>query len=318
MSRPPAGPGGGFDHAPAVVSALDRAISEQFAWLTRWHRALLCGGVADAEALSAAAGTLGGFGTWFLHNQHHGLVNQPAIRALAGLDRRLREHGRALAARAARGAPLAAADYDAFMDQAARFIAEARRLERAFVAAAADLDPLTGVPNRQAMARELQRERARALRTGRPCALGLADIDHFKAINDTYGHAAGDRVLAAVADGFAGALRPYDAVYRYGGEEFLFCLPEASVAEAVGVLQRMLEALRTRAIALPGGGEGVRVTCSFGVAAIAADCDLDETIAQADRALYAAKQGGRARVCAWPPAAAADAGERLAGAITKR
>lgn len=288
----------GQNPSPELLYELDHAILEHLAWLKAWHRALLCGG-DDACALSAQTSALGRFGTWFLQNRDKGLVNQPAIRALAGLDRRLREHGRALAARAAHNPPLPAADYDAFMDEAARFVAEARRLERAFVAAVADLDPLTGIPNRQAMDRDLQREHARALRTSRPCAIALADIDHFKAINDTFGHAGGDRVLAAVADGFAGGLRPYDAVYRYGGEEFLFCLPEASVHAAILVLQRILDALRGRSIPL-GEGNSAHVTCSFGVASVAADCTLEESVARADRALYAAKAAGRARVCAWP------------------
>lgn len=285
---------------PDLLAALDRAIAEHLAWLTAWHRPVVCGADGDADAAVAAAGALSAFGTWFLRHQHDGLVDQPAIRALAGLERRIRGRGRALAARAVAGQPLPAADYLAWMEDAARFVAEARRLERAFVAAASDLDPLTGIPNRLAMERELGRERARALRTGRPCAIALGDIDHFKAVNDRYGHAAGDRVLAAVADGFAAGLRPYDAVYRCGGEEFLFCLPEAGIADAVPVMQRILDGLRTRAIALPGGG-AVTVTCSFGVAAIDAAEGLEQTIARADRALYRAKAAGRARVCAWTP-----------------
>jgi diguanylate cyclase (GGDEF)-like protein len=287
--------------SPELLDELDRAITEHLAWLKAWHRALLCEGGGDVDAVLATAGALSRFGTWFLRNQNEGLVDQPAVRALAGLERRIRGRGRALAARAAAGQPLAAPDYEAWMDDVARFVAEARRLERAFVAAFSDLDPLTGIPNRQAMERDLRRERARALRTARPCAIGLADIDHFKAINDNHGHAAGDRVLAAVADRFAAALRPYDAVYRFGGEEFLFCLPEAGVDDALHVMQRILDALRGRDVPLPGSG-AIAVTCSFGVAAIGAAESLEETIARADRALYMAKAAGRARVCAAPPA----------------
>lgn len=292
-------PRGRAAHVQDLLTELDLAVQEHFAWLKTWHHALLCGPAEAVVTLASEASDLGRFGTWFLRNQHSGLVNQPAVHAIARLHEDLRERARALAARAVDGANLPPADYDAFMDAAAAFVGQVRRLERAFTAAFSDVDPLTGVLNRQAMGRELEREQARALRTGRPCAMAIADLDHFKAINDRHGHAAGDRVLAAAAELFASSLRAYDTVYRYGGEEFLFCLPEASLETARQILDRILDTLAARAIAL-ADGTTISVTCSFGVAAVAPETTLDDVLARADQALYAAKQRGRARVCTWP------------------
>ncbi|MFZ1415506.1 MAG: diguanylate cyclase [Defluviicoccus sp.] len=308
MNRPPARPRARASDADGngvrvqdLLSALDLAVQEHFIWLKAWHHALLCGPTEGVVSLSSEASDLGRFGTWFLRNQHLSLVNQPAVRSIARLHEDLRERARALAARAVEGGGLPAADYDAFMDAASAFVLQVRRLERAFTAAFSDVDPLTGVLNRHAMRRELEREHARALRTGRPCALAIADLDHFKAVNDRHGHATGDRVLANAAELFAGGLRAYDSVYRYGGEEFLFCLPEAPIEVARQILQRMLDSLSAHVIPLADGTQ-IAVTCSFGVAEITPDASIEETIARADQALYAAKKQGRARVCTWPPA----------------
>jgi diguanylate cyclase (GGDEF)-like protein len=282
-----------------LLRELDLALQEHFIWLKTWHRALLCGPAEGVVSLSSEASDLGRFGTWFLRNQHSGLVNQPAVRSIARLHEDLRERARALAARAVDGGDLPAADYDAFMEAASAFVLQVRRLERAFTAVFSDVDPLTGVLNRQAMRRELERERARAVRTGRQCTLAIADLDHFKAVNDRHGHAAGDRVLTAAAELFAGGLRAYDSVYRYGGEEFLFCLPEAPIETARQILERILDALSARPIPLADGTQ-LAVTCSFGIAEMTPDAGIEETIARADQALYAAKKRGRARVCAWP------------------
>ena len=306
MNGPPAGsrargndPRGDGVRAQDLLSELDLAIQEHFAWLKAWHRALLCGPAEGVVSLSSAASDLGRFGTWFLRHQHSGLVNQPAVRAIARVHEDLRERARALAARAVDGGSLPDAEYDAFMDAASAFVMQVRRLERAFTAAFSDVDPLTGVLNRQAMRRELERERARTVRLGRPCALAIADLDHFKAVNDRHGHAAGDRVLATAAELFAGGLRAYDSVYRYGGEEFLFCLPETPIEVARQILERILDSLSARLIPLADGTQ-ISVTCSFGVAEVTPDAGLEETLARADRALYAAKDAGRARVCTWP------------------
>jgi diguanylate cyclase (GGDEF)-like protein len=126
----------------------------------------------------------------------------------------------------------------------------------------------------------------------------LADLDHFKQVNDRFGHRAGDRVLAEAAQFFQTHLRPYDSVYRYGGEEFLFCLPDTDAHKARPIIDRLRQRLSESTVALDDG-TGLRVTCSFGIAEIDRSAELSTILERADQALYAAKAAGRNRVSLW-------------------
>jgi diguanylate cyclase len=156
----------------------------------------------------------------------------------------------------------------------------------------ANIDPLTGLGNRPAMLRRLSIECDRHARSHQPCCVAILDLDRFKAINDTYGHAAGDVVLRSIAGLLATSIRPYDEVFRYGGDEFVLCLPNADLRTAWAVAER----LRLRAAQWPvptRGGETVSVTLSIGVAPLSASAGVEGSLDLADRALYHAKQSGR-------------------------
>jgi diguanylate cyclase (GGDEF)-like protein len=153
-------------------------------------------------------------------------------------------------------------------------------------------DALTGLANRRAFFEALEREMIRANRLGKVLTLIIADIDHFKAINDQFGHVVGDVVLARTGQVFAEDSRPYDLNARYGGEEFVRLLPEIAVPEAVIVAERM-----RKNIAAAGFTDYPhQVTVSLGVAAMRAADSAEEFVARADAALYLAKSGGRNRV----------------------
>ncbi len=157
-------------------------------------------------------------------------------------------------------------------------------------------DPLTGLWNRAAIDDILRVEMARALRLGAPIGLALADIDHFKRINDTHGHLAGDAVLQDVAEKLRGLVRPYDAVSRYGGEEFLIVLPGCDETNAAAHAERLRQAVERMTVETPMGQ--VQVTTSFGVTVIPPQPAADRLLAvkRADEALYEAKDHGRNRV----------------------
>ena len=168
---------------------------------------------------------------------------------------------------------------------------------RAVLSEQARTDPLTGLPNRLKLTEDLEVLHERAERYGLDYALAMCDVDNFKGYNDTFGHPAGDRVLQEVAAALAGGLRKADAVYRFGGEEFLLVLPNQSWAGAAAATERARAAVEALAIEHTAGPSGV-VTVSAGVAAFAEGhrLDLDTMLAAADRALYAAKAEGRNRV----------------------
>ncbi len=289
-----------------ILDELDQAVVEHMEWLKQWHGSLLCSDAPTPKDLSYDPHHLGRFGSWYVKNQHKGLVNQPVIRNLANLHRDIHERANKLMDQARHDRPLPRSEYDAFMDDASDFIARARRLEKAFATASSSLDPLTGIHNRQAMNQELKREQERFLRTEKPCCVGLGDLDHFKGVNDAYGHAAGDRVLLSSADCFLRHLRPYDSIFRYGGEEFLFCLPDADISVAHNVLDRLRQELERQPVKLDTGEE-ISVTASFGIAEMSAETTLKETIDRADQALFWAKNQGRNRVRGWDGSQQADA-----------
>lgn len=158
-------------------------------------------------------------------------------------------------------------------------------------------DQLTGLLNRKEFQRLLDLEIARSQRHGRMLALLMIDVDHFKIVNDRYGHPVGDTVLRNVADRFFAALRPNDVVARYGGEEFIVMLPETDGAGAVTIAERLRTQVRATPMDIAQDIQPV-VTVSVGIAIYPVDADATEDlVAAADRALYAAKAAGRDRCC---------------------
>lgn len=156
---------------------------------------------------------------------------------------------------------------------------------------AATKDKLTGLHNRH-HGEQLLAERYRTARTlQRPLTLVMCDIDHFKRINDEFGHPTGDRVLAEVADMLRQAVRSRDAVIRWGGEEFMIVLDECSQTDTVDLAKRILDRVNAHE-----DGEVPALTLSLGLATLAPDEAIDELIARADSALYDAKRAGRNRL----------------------
>jgi diguanylate cyclase (GGDEF)-like protein len=163
----------------------------------------------------------------------------------------------------------------------------------------ANTDPLTGLPNRRAFMQRMEQELARAQRENNPLSVVLADVDHFKNINDTYGHQIGDLVLQRFVHQLKNSARPYDFPGRYGGEEFLFCFPGVDGTQATNVAERMRGRVEEMEIMLNDDPRSIRITASFGTASYTSRSkeNLDSLIKRADDALYQAKKKGRNRVC---------------------
>lgn len=154
-------------------------------------------------------------------------------------------------------------------------------------------DPLTGLGNRMALDAALATEVARAQRFGQPFALLIADIDHFKRINDSLGHSAGDQVIRAVATQARDCLRPYDQAFRFGGEEFVVILSQTSLAKGMQIAERIRKRIAQRC-SLDTTTTG-KITVSIGAAEIREAETVDGLFDRADRALYRAKSEGRNR-----------------------
>ena len=158
----------------------------------------------------------------------------------------------------------------------------------------ANTDDLTGMLSREVMESSLKEQDDRARRTGHSFFVALADLDHFKKINDTYGHQAGDIVLENIARIFDDSLRPYDDAFRYGGEEFLVLLPETTLNKAVNVMDRLRE--EVKAAVIKTGEHNITITISVGISEFSPNMNIEELVSTADENLYKAKSGGRDRV----------------------
>jgi diguanylate cyclase (GGDEF)-like protein len=183
----------------------------------------------------------------------------------------------------------------AVAERTASLVEANRRLEEL-----SSQDALLGIGNRRAMQTALDREHDRARRYGRPYAIALFDVDHFKRYNDRYGHPAGDAVLRTVAGSLATGRRSSDSVHRYGGEEILIVLPETSIRGASVVAERAIGAVAQLALPHEGSGHGM-VTLSAGIAAVDPEtgdpaAGWTAVVDRADAALYRAKAAGRNRV----------------------
>lgn len=166
---------------------------------------------------------------------------------------------------------------------------------RELLAHQATHDPLTGLPNRRAILERLGEECSRAGRRNEVLAVGMCDLDHFKRINDTYGHQSGDEVLCGFARILTDGLRPYDAAGRLGGEEFLVVAPVSAPSDCAVLFERLRA--ETAQTAMPTrDGKTLSVTVSIGVAYTVGESTPDEMVRTADAALYDAKRAGRDRV----------------------
>jgi two-component system cell cycle response regulator len=166
----------------------------------------------------------------------------------------------------------------------------------------ANTDFLTGVLNRRAFMERMEKEVNRSRREHKSFSVILTDIDYFKRINDNYGHQTGDRVLERLACELSKTIRSYDFLGRYGGEEFIMCLPDTGTELCLQIAERMRVKIEELRISLPGDKEPpLQVTASFGVASflLEAEMGVDPVIKRADDALYMAKSEGRNRVCAY-------------------
>lgn len=163
-------------------------------------------------------------------------------------------------------------------------------------------DPLTGCYNRRALNDKFDEAMQQALASNEPLSCIMTDIDHFKGVNDTYGHGVGDSIIKMVANTLNATVREGDVVGRYGGEEFCIMLPGIGVFEAKKISERCRQGIEVQSC------EDVKVTSSFGVSALSFGAkNIEELINQADEALYVSKDNGRNRVTGWSRSGATDA-----------
>ncbi|MDX5333517.1 MAG: diguanylate cyclase [Gammaproteobacteria bacterium] len=279
-----------------LVEVLTRAERNHREWLLRLNRELLCQGDFDDDILDERAHRHCRFGRWYYDEASAMVRGQEDFVALERLHAHMHDQARGLAQNVKLGHAVPPADYDRFAEQQAVFFDTLQRLRDHMRDSLAAFDSLTGARTRESFVQVMEAEAERVRRSGVPCSMALIDLDHFKQINDRHGHLVGDEVLQDVAALIRLNLRAYDGLCRYGGEEFLACLPETGLDEAASVMERLRQGVAAAKLTVKGVSEPLRATVSIGVAEMGPEGDVEATFHAADVALYRAKHAGRNQV----------------------
>lgn len=282
-----------------LIEQLDLAISLHIGWLKVFHLNLVCGKSPDGTGdVAVNAHERCAFGKWFYHEGRAALDAYEATGSIESVHREMHDAARDLLRGKRDDGTLCGDGYARFIDLANSFKGQMRALQNDVIKRVCSVDQLTGAWNRYEMYHRLGQEMERIRRKGGSCTLVMMDIDYFKRVNDDFGHNAGDRVLQQLIQHCVERLRTYDAVFRYGGEEFLLCLPGSTTTDAAGLVERLRESIRAQAFDI-GDGRSTHITVSFGIATLAKGKEMEDTLLEADHALLCAKAEGRDRYCIW-------------------
>jgi len=284
--------------ALTAVREFDKAILNHTAWLKQVHTGLICNAPVDEHNLKEDAHHQCNFGRWFYGPDMEKLRSEPAWERIRLAHKDMHAAVRTMLTHHRAEQQIRVEEYEHFMDLAIQFKQDVRNYQFLLISQVCTVDHLTGAWNRHAMAMKLTEEYERTLRTSQPCSLCMMDLDHFKRVNDEFGHKVGDEALRAVTSLVSSELRSNDSLCRYGGEEFLILLPNTPLAQAEILLNRIRSKLEGVPLTLPSG-QNVHVTASFGVASMVRFEAPEDVLEQADHALLAAKAQGRNRVCLW-------------------
>jgi diguanylate cyclase len=281
-----------------AVKALEEACFNNEKWAKTFHSALIFRLKPDEGDISCDAHRMCLFGQWYYTEGKVALERHPGF-AKIGLEHEcMHQIAGSLLRSSVDGIPISISDYERFISAMTRMRSETETIKRELEDALYNRDPLTGTPSRAGMLTKLSEQLELVRRNVHACAIAMIDLDEFKAVNDNYGHLVGDRVLIAVARYLMTHLRPYDRVFRYGGEEFLVCLPGANLEAGRDLIYRLCGELGS----LPHEADDKRtfqVTASFGLTLLAPQLPVEQSIDRADKALYAAKAKGGNRAVIW-------------------
>lgn len=224
------------------------------------------------------------------------LYNHPTYASLGAAHEKMHVYARTLLQRVVNNETISESDFDRFNNTLDRMRLEFQSLRLELADLVQNRDPLTGARNRLNLLASLREQYALVQRGVQVCAIVMLDLDHFKRVNDEYGHSIGDAVLVATVNCLQAHARPYDRIYRYGGEEFLLCMPGMTLDQARDAAERLREAIAALQIPVNKSGESIQITASFGVAVLSASRSVEDSIDRMDKAMYVAKTSGRNRV----------------------
>jgi diguanylate cyclase (GGDEF)-like protein len=283
------------DAARSHILSLEHGLTEHSKCLKDWHRSLLCGLPVSDVYLLKDGYLKCDFGKWYRNQTSTYLSNNEDFLLINKAHREMHDIARVLAWKSKLEDIITKEDYDVLSEKEQELTALLLKLKDKLHENMSKIDFLTGAPTRQPFFQTLSKEHARALRTGERCVIALIDLDNLKGINDTYGHLSGDKVLKDAAQYLILNLRKYDSMCRYGGDEFLICIPQTTPDTAREIITRLQTGLSSLPIKLDEELV-VNITASVGATVMATEQSIDEIIARADEALYNAKRKGKNQI----------------------
>jgi diguanylate cyclase (GGDEF)-like protein len=279
----------------ALVAELDAAVEAHMDWSRRILRCAVLRATPGEDVLDPMAHTLCRFGVWFTANRGEFEALDPAsAQRLEQVHQAMHDAIRSLCTQVMAGQPGVTGDLDQFEASQAELINLLASYKTLILSNAVRHDPLTGLPLRYNVESDFALYQKEARRNRSLLYVVMIDVDHFKPINDTYGHQVGDQVLRHVANTLKQGLRADEPLYRFGGEEFLWLLKCKSPEEARKSARRILASVGTTPVPIDNG-ETLRLTITMGLAPAGEMEDLSSAIKRADMALYQGKQSGRNR-----------------------
>ncbi|ODB87132.1 hypothetical protein A3195_16515 [Candidatus Thiodiazotropha endoloripes] len=288
----------GHEKIKYIIEQLDRAIENHQIWFQNVNRSLACRVPCKPVDLLPDAHRNCEFGKWYYRLDDEILLRHDGFNAIEKEHHHMHNLATQLLIECQDTTVSKIEKYDQFSKSVERLRMQIMSLQRELQDSLFNVDSLTSARTRSGMLTELRRQHELVKRSAFTCSIAMMDFDHFKQINDKHGHQEGDMVLKSVIRYILDSIRPFDMVFRYGGEEFLLCLPGTDLITANCAVERLRSGIENLIISGITKTE-MRITASFGMTALSNEIFIEESIHRADQALYHAKTTGRNRLIAW-------------------
>lgn len=275
-----------------LLTQLEQALYNHVQWHNTLVRTFVCKLPVDKHNISPKAHKECLFGQWYYNNSPKKLQDHPGFLSMGEAHKHMHLLTTQLLLTFISGRPIETREYDAFSNAMDRLRLELASLKHEVEISLYTRDPLTGAINRADMLPMLRELHEAIKRQSEVCSIAMMDLDLFKNVNDKFGHSAGDVVLSEVVQYITDNIRPYDKIYRYGGEEFLLSMQNTDVASCFERVEELRKGISNLPINI-GRKDPIHITASFGIAIMDPLLPIEECIDHADKALYTAKSSGR-------------------------
>jgi diguanylate cyclase len=286
------------DEVRSFMTQIDQAIYNHNQWYDSMIRTLICHLPYDRRDVSRNAHRECLFGQWFYSPATVKIRDHPGYIALGVEHERVHTLAAEILEVEATGMTVSLFDFEKFNNTLSSMRLQLQTLKRELEDLLYNRDSLTRTYGRIGMLTKL-RELKELVKRGMQCSIIIMDLDRFKSVNDTYGHTAGDKVLVSTSYYIMEHIRPYDRIFRYGGEEFLIVLQHSESGNNFESVERLREGIA--GLSIDFDGREIKVTASFGLTLLDPDDAVEMSVERADKAMYAAKAAGRNRTKVWDP-----------------